>query len=401
MLGTTSFMTMCINRCLDYTKASKGVKLVPKPETVNLQEVLDFPINIMRDVQTQLPITLAPVPAEICSHIITDKQWLMENVLCLLSNAVRYSQAGSVEVRVIFQEGRVKSSDDQAGLTPSIRLEVWDTGIGLPENLMSTLFTPFKQAQRLAGGTGLGLFSLAKRVEALHGQYGVCGRPDGAQGSMFWFSIPYRPDALSAVSVATSFPAPESVGVTTAATSVRALSLTSVQSPRLDAVSLNFLRTYCVLVVDDAPSILKMTSKLLTKKGHTVEKAVNGAQAVDVVLSHAQNYDVVLMDLQMPVMDGLTAIRRIRAAERKAGDEGGDRVGDLESGGKAWQYQARPRRQLIIALSANSDSDTMQEALDAGADYFLCKPFTYETFYELMQKSFVSTGAGEMVSNLL
>jgi signal transduction histidine kinase len=197
MLGTSSFMTMCINRCLDYTKASKGVKLVPKPETVNLQEALDFPISIMRDVQTQLPIMLAPVPAEICSHIITDKQWLMENVLCLLSNAVRYSQAGSVEIYVSLDPVLSNDSTKADEIPALLRFEVSDCGIGITEETMSTLFAPFKQAQRLAGGTGLGLFSLAKRVEALHGQYGVRTRHDGTQGSMFWFSIPYRPDNVS------------------------------------------------------------------------------------------------------------------------------------------------------------------------------------------------------------
>jgi CheY-like chemotaxis protein len=386
MLGSNSFMTMCINRCLDYTKASKGVKLVPKPETLNLQEALDFPISIMRDVQTQLPITLAPVPGEICSHIITDKQWLMENVLCLLSNAVRYSQSGSVEVRVLFQGGSIKTSVDDADVGSSICIEVWDTGIGLPESVMSTLFAPFKQAQRLAGGTGLGLFSLAKRVEALHGQYGVCKRPDKSQGSLFWFSIPYRPDIMSAAAEVAH--TAESTGVL----SVEANSLTD--SNQHTELSPKSNRAYFVLVVDDAPSIVKMTTMLLTKKGHFVEKAVNGAQAVDMVISHAQSYDVVLMDLQMPVMDGPEAIRRIRAAEQMDayGGKGTEEEtrGDIESGGREkWkreENQARPRRQLIIALSANSDTDTMQEALDAGADHFMSKPFTFETFRELMRR---------------
>jgi CheY-like chemotaxis protein len=354
----------------------------------------------MRDVQTQLPITLAPVPAEICSHIITDKQWLMENVLCLLSNAVRYSQAGSVEVRLVFQSGTsTTKSSEQIGAASSICIEVWDSGIGLPESVMDTLFAPFKQAQRLAGGTGLGLFSLAKRVEALHGQYGVCKRPDKLPGSMFWFSIPYRPDDLS--SAAANHPGTDHFGAITAATSIQAMSTLSPEaSLRAGVLSREACQTYCVLVVDDAPSILKMTTMLLTKKGHAVEKAVNGAQAVDMVVPQihsddsVRRYDVVLMDLQMPVMDGPEAIRRIRAAERKAVADGGDRAGDLESGGKAWQYQARPRRQLIIALSANSDSDTMQEALDAGADHFMSKPFTYDTFCDLMLKNFTSDSAG-------
>jgi CheY-like chemotaxis protein/signal transduction histidine kinase len=389
MVGSNSFMTMCINRCLDYTKASKGVKLVPKPETVNLQEALDFPISIMRDVQTQLPITLAPVPAEICSHIITDKQWLMENLLCLLSNAVRYSQVGSVAVSVHLDRtevvASVKSGPSPAGA--SLRFEVCDSGIGLTDEVMTTLFAPFKQAQRLAGGTGLGLFSLAKRVEALRGQYGVCKRPDGAPGSMFWFAIPYRPDDLSAVTAAVSRHASTDFTRETSFDNSGA----GLRFPSSHQLQHQPSITDHILVADDAPSILKMTTMLLTKKGYSVDKAVNGAEALNLVIESLQDdsrakFDAVLMDLQMPVMDGIEAIRRIRAAEKKAIADGGNRVGDLENGGKAWQYQVRPRRQLIIALSANSDSETTQEALDAGADYFMSKPFTYDTFTELMAR---------------
>jgi hypothetical protein len=77
---------------------------------------------------------------------------------------------------------------------PSIRISVEDTGIGLSEETRKTLFQPFRQAQRMAGGTGLGLFSLSKRMEALGGSRGVSKRRDGIQGSNFWFSFPYRPD---------------------------------------------------------------------------------------------------------------------------------------------------------------------------------------------------------------
>eukprot|EP01031_Cornospumella_fuschlensis_P025063 gene25063-30272_t len=82
-----------------------------------------------------------------------------------------------------------------------LRFEVSDHGIGLSDEAMLTLFNPFKQAQRLAGGTGLGLYSLARRIEALRGDYGVYGRPDEQQGSVFWFAIPYRPDRVSAGSI--------------------------------------------------------------------------------------------------------------------------------------------------------------------------------------------------------
>jgi hypothetical protein len=83
--------------------------------------------------------------------------------------------------------------------THYLLFEVEDNGIGVPPELMDTLFRPFKQTQRLTGGTGLGLYSLAKRIEAIHGEYGVRGRRDGQKGSLFWFTVPYRPDEVSSV----------------------------------------------------------------------------------------------------------------------------------------------------------------------------------------------------------
>jgi len=78
-----------------------------------------------------------------------------------------------------------------------IRIEIHDTGVDIPEDKIATLFNPLKHAKRKTGGTGLGLFSLAKRVEALRGHYGIERRTDGVQGSVFWFTIPYDPDAVN------------------------------------------------------------------------------------------------------------------------------------------------------------------------------------------------------------
>jgi CheY-like chemotaxis protein len=145
-----------------------------------------------------------------------------------------------------------------------------------------------------------------------------------------------------------------------------------------------------VLVVDDAPLIVKMTTMLLQRKGHTVQHAVNGAEALEKLNVRAESsrrtsldddaggdaaplFDVVLMDLQMPVLDGIEAIRRLRASEesRFACSPAGTK---RDSG-----------RQFVIALSANSDEETRQEALKAGADAFVPKPFTYESFVDVMQ----------------
>eukprot|EP00599_Poterioochromonas_sp_BG-1_P000776 CAMPEP_0173144822 /NCGR_PEP_ID=MMETSP1105-20130129/7442_1 /TAXON_ID=2985 /ORGANISM="Ochromonas sp., Strain BG-1" /LENGTH=283 /DNA_ID=CAMNT_0014058537 /DNA_START=656 /DNA_END=1504 /DNA_ORIENTATION=+ len=99
--NTNAFMLMTINRCLDYTKASNGLKLVPKNETIDLAETLKMPLQCMTNIQQKIKICLMPYGEQgICSHVITDKQWLQENVLCLLSNAVKYSAGGEVVIKV-------------------------------------------------------------------------------------------------------------------------------------------------------------------------------------------------------------------------------------------------------------------------------------------------------------
>lgn len=483
--NTNSFMLMTINRCIDYTKASKGFKLVPRQETIDLMEALSLPLNCMKDIQQRVPITLEPLPQEICSHIITDKQWLQENVLCLLSNAVKYSTGGEVKVMLTvvrpesdspevsyFQRTyaslgispfkRRKSGlqvvpldfehhlhpiqdeeDEQINLfkpvlddssqhmtlgtskssfvsdvekttaplcTSYICVEVEDNGIGLSKDAMDNLFNPFKQVQRLAGGTGLGLYSLARRVEALSGYYGVRSRRDGKQGSVFWFSLPYRPDRVSALSarkqalsnrgsnIRGSFLnvhlAADSEGNSESFVDLRTiLSGDAVDqltfSNSTDAADVgkteegfqtksNVSQILNILIVDDSPAIVKMISMMLRRLGHRISTAENGAIALQNIMdkrgsNSSDPYDVVLMDLQMPVMDGLEATRRLRhieASENTLSDHA----------------TADSTHQIIIGVSANSDHETMQDALSAGVDAFMGKPFSIETFQKTYEK---------------
>jgi len=617
--NTNSFMIMTINRCIDFTKASKGLKLVPKLETIDLQETVDLPIKVMRDFKSHLAINMLPIAPDICSHVISDRQWLQENLLCLMSNAVKYSSKGTVEICVtlvtlpiikpvaevvaikpsqrkkknslnkgtnkvvpdnvtltssskdpqsptnaqlnssnngnnsthssysltggsenaesfkvrklsnfvfnhdystmgrsrifsekmladinkeeeeqdaIEEEGEEDDEDAEEGLF--LKIEVQDTGIGLSKEAMSTLFTPFKQAQRLAGGTGLGLYSLAKRIEALCGHYGVSNRRDRTPGSLFWFAIPYRPDnvfaqgmmkqnkarnnslrtvnhvahaariaAMRAVSEKTnsenalidlenpplamfgsqsrsnnSLPSDPSAGPSSGRpSSAHSASSKYDLSCGGRAASLEKLS---ILLVDDSLSILKMTTMMLKRSGHKVEQADNGAEGLDLILRGYERmsalgmvrgradtpYDVVLMDLQMPVMDGLESVRRLRAAEKEL-TQGlisfveGDFSGDLfDSKDEVRDYQPAPklpskkvlsnstvsdrdsrktvdsnnsgahagaaapprlRRQFVIGVSANSDHGTMMEAMKAGFDAFIGKPFSIDSFYEVLQ----------------
>ena len=206
--STVVFMSMTINRVLDFSKVTHNIKLVPSYETISLSVVMAWPASILRSLQGRVSIINDIVPSNISCHIITDKGWLTENLLCLVSNAIKYTSVGSVSVRCYLMENGLRmktnipsdtstaagdNNTDQSNL--NICVEVEDTGIGIPTETRAKLFSPFQQVQRMTtGGTGLGLFSLRKRIEALGGNCGIKDRDDKGEGSCFWFSFPYRPD---------------------------------------------------------------------------------------------------------------------------------------------------------------------------------------------------------------
>lgn len=440
--STNAFMVMTINRCIDFTKAGQGLKLVPKNETVDILETVSLPLLCMRNAQQKVQLALSSLPEGLCSHIVTDKQWLQENLLCLLSNASKYSDGGIVTVTLSMvpslntkgqtdllikhTSSRTISSkttkiDKQSSicLTASsmsigdvdgissrepmqLMVEVQDEGIGVPEELMDQLFSPFQQTQRLAGGTGLGLYSLAKRVDALGGSCGVRRRADCQQGSVFWFSIPYRPDELSASmsvdDINSDIFRPPSIIIpalsvdlmgrsTSQSSPFRIPKATGAGSPTNSILGSpdSYRSTYdgpklSVLLAEDSPTISKVQVSMLRRMGHHVHHVDNGLlalQAFEASLSSGAmsttaelvHYDVVLMDLQMPVMDGLEATRRMRLCEMEHMKKRGSSASN---------------RQRIIGVSANSDEETVQAAYAMGIDAFLAKPFTKRMFEELV-----------------
>ena len=427
------FMFESINRVLDCSKSRQGMKLVPKNETISISETLALPLSCMRELQSKIKIELLPIETSICSHVVTDKQWFQENMICLLSNAVKYSSEGEVSISIskvnsadlpsnnfdsklelVPQENEVlnstatprdslkssrlrfssifykfgdatafqnedfsnsdilnfsSSSSDisclnrnlaTSGLKKSrsresvtsvsaksnffLLVEVQDTGIGIPQETMDELFSPFKQAQRLAGGTGLGLYSLAKRVEALNGYYGVRARSDGKQGSSFWFAIPYKPDHITSANTDTV--APLQIAATALKHGTVSTNLSyddeygeiwvdgysNSKSRKSNHDNLCLIRTMTnnsqisdtmttdhgnsglnILLVDDSHSILKVVGKMLRKHGHCITLALNGEEALRVLEKTRDSkdmkpFDVVIIDLHMPVMDGKRGI---------------------------------------------------------------------------------------------
>jgi signal transduction histidine kinase/ActR/RegA family two-component response regulator len=413
--GTCNFMSMMINRSLDFVKSESGVPLVATMSTVDLKESLDWVTNCIRRVSDKVPLRVFDMASDLCRFIITDKQWLDENLLCLTSNAIKFTTTGSIDISISvvtpeyiqgmkdddssklvveFSSGRTNpSADNQArpvsgqmpftrvrispsasqstlmgmdGTFPSsegqgggiLLFEIEDTGIGLTAEQRGFLFKPFQQAQRKAGGTGLGLYALAKRIEAAGGHYGVKGRHDGRTGSLFWFSVPYRPDMMAA-SLVLDEPneSPDSLILTrTPGTSYDDVYETEDLSGLLK-----------VLLVDDAPLIQKTTRRALEREGYYVVVASQGVECLHILGSSMLDFEVVLLDMQMPVMDGLETIRRIRDIEAKQG---------LGEGAT----------QFVIGVSAYSDSETRDAAISAGMNDFITKPLSMAAMKQCCQK---------------
>jgi CheY-like chemotaxis protein len=419
-----SFMTAAINRTVDFAKSASNFALQPKMESTSILTSMKWTATCMASTQSRIPIVISPIPADICKYVVTDKHWFMENILCYLSNAVKYSSGGVITVSAHLQDSNVtksKSSNDKKKptkqnalskalsslLMPSVELvdmssqasvsdagacrmlciSVEDEGIGIEGDKGASLFKPFQQTMRMAGGTGLGLYSLAKRVEVLNGSYGVSNRIDGRPGSRFWFTIPYNPDEvytqqfMDEVSVSESLSnmrntigkVGEKEGYSYNEKASQRSALASCERkilPVENDVQDRSSRILHALVVEDSLVITKATVRMLKKAGYVVDVAENGAVGLDKMKKIF--YSIVIMDLQMPIMDGLEATRRMRSWE------------DQNS---ASLIELGRQKQLIVGVSANGADDVMKDALANGMDSFLPKPFSVNNLMDFQISS--------------
>ena len=300
-----------INDILDLSKVEAG-KLDIRSGPVSVTRAASDAIAIIRPQADgkQLKLT-ANIDTQLPAFIRTDGGRLRQVLLNLLSNAVKFTEKGSVSLRI---------SCAAAG---RLLVEITDTGIGIPGDAVRRLFQPFTQLDnsdsRTFGGTGLGL-SISKRlVELMGGEIGV--ESEAGRGSTFWFWLPYEP------AEGAETPAPADA------------------MPVLEPA--NTSGGSRILVVEDNLVNQRVVMRLLEKLGYSAECVDNGQRAVQLVLQN--RYTLVLMDCQMPVMDGLQATREIRSRE---------------SG----------HRTPIVALTAGALRSDEENCLGAGMDGFIAKP---------------------------
>ena len=313
-----------VDDVLDFTRIESGaIDLDPEPLSLAVlaHNALSTVLGTAGPKGLSLAVKIAP---DVPPSLIGDRGRLRQILLNLLTNAVKFTLRGSVTLEVTH-EGR-------AGSGERIRFAVTDTGIGIPENRLDRLFNRFSQAdadiRSRFGGSGLGLAICKQLVERMGGEIGV--ETALGRGSTFWFRLTL----------------PRAHGVPAA----------PAEGPQF----LTVRKDVRLLLVEDGSLNQEIARVFLEHAGYDVRIVDNGRDAIDAV--QASRFDSVLMDMQMPEMDGLEATRRIRAL-------GGD-------------YARLP----IIALSARVFPEDIEQCRAAGMNDHIAKPFDREQMYQVIER---------------
>ena len=303
-----------INQLLDSAKIEAG-KLTLEAMPVGLHELIERTARPLatRAAMKGLTLTFAVSP-DVPGYVIGDGMRLRQIIINLVENAIKFTPSGSIQVKA--ESCRVE------GAEVAVCFSVIDSGIGIPREKQAVIFEAFAQADssttRRFGGTGLGLAICSQLVELMGGKLWV--ESEEGSGSAFHFSVGFK----------------------RAAAPIRT-------APQVQATVPQQVVALRVLVVDDNPVNRSVAAGMLERQGHRVVLASNGREAV--AAARGQRFDLILMDLQMPELDGLAATARIREAERNLG-----------------------RRTPIVAMTARAAEDDRARCLAAGMDDYVSKP---------------------------
>ncbi len=317
-------LLMIINDILDLSKIEAG-RIDIESIGFNLAELIEKTCQVMAMRASQKGLEfISRIFPDVPVDVVGDPVRLRQIIVNLLSNAIKFTEHGEVVLEVTNEIPQTK--DGRVYLTFSVR----DSGIGISPDKLDAIFDKFTQADssttRKYGGTGLGLPISRRLVQLMGGDLGVESEP--GKGTRFFFTIPL----------------PVYTGQKNKKAADKKVEIQDSET----ATPLN------ILLVDDSEDNRLLVRSFLKKYPYTIEAAENGLIAFE--LFRKGKYNLVLMDMQMPVMDGYTAMRQIRAWEKENGSE----------------------RTPIVALTAYALEEEMRKSIEAGCDAHITKPIKKE-----------------------
>ncbi|MEJ5369229.1 MAG: two-component regulator propeller domain-containing protein [Bryobacteraceae bacterium] len=326
-----------LNDILDLSKIEAGyleIHSEPFEPRVVAEHALQSVVSRALEKGLQLTMHCAPGVPE---RVVGDEQRVFQILLNLLNNAVKFTEKGGVELQI--------ECEPATRTRLLLRFLVRDTGIGIPADQQDAIFEAFRQADgsitRRFGGTGLGLAISSRLARLMGGDIRVESTP--GVGSTFTVEILVGVCEEAAAVRPTAEPVRQEAGV-------QAEPAPQAAAPARQTAQPGRLR---ILLAEDNQVNRRLVELLMSRQGHEVVSVENGRKAVE--LAGREHFDVILMDVQMPEMDGLEATRQIRALERAVG-----------------------RHSPILALTANAMRGDEEICLEAGMDGYIPKPFEAE-----------------------
>ena len=328
-----------VNDILDLSKIESG-KMILESIDFNLDDILEESISILSTKIKEKRLKINKVIDDnALLYLKGDPKRIRQIIINLLSNAVKFTDKGSITLSVSTKEKDTNKFE--------ILVTVKDTGIGIPANRMNALFEPFSQADsshtRKYGGTGLGLAICKEFVNAMGGQIGVDSNT--RYGSKFYFTMLLEKGNKDKILQ----PDPQ-----------QATKAPSEQLPGRSSVTKKEREQFKLLLAEDNFINQKVALRILREAGYSAEPVMNGKDAVEAVAE--KKFDLVLMDVQMPEMDGFTATKKIREADHS-------------------------RKSIpIIAITAHALLGDKEKCMEAGMNDYLSKPINAETLILKLDK---------------